>query len=75
MENGARDALIKAARASVELLPQQILARAQQLEHEGNFDAAAENYILYLNATPPLATPERTNAENFLFQQFNIRQK
>jgi hypothetical protein len=75
VENGARDALIKAARASVESLPQQILARAQQLEHEGNFDAAAENYILYLNATPTLSTPERTNAENFLFQRFNIRQK
>ncbi len=75
VENGARDALIKAASASVERLPQQILARAQQLEHEGNLDAAAENYILYLNATPPVSTPERTNAEDFLYQQFNIRQK
>ncbi|MGB9337572.1 MAG: hypothetical protein WCB14_21365 [Candidatus Acidiferrales bacterium] len=75
VENAARDALIKAARASVERLPQQILARAQQQEREGNFDAAAENYILYLNATPPLSTPERIKAESFLYQQFNIRQK
>jgi hypothetical protein len=75
VENNARDALIKAARASVELLPQQILARAQSQEREGNPDAAAENYILYLNSTPPLSTPERAKAESFLYQQFNIRQK
>jgi len=75
VENNARDALIKAARASVELLPQQILARAESQEREGNPDAAAENYILYLNSTPPLSTPERTKAESFLYQQFNVRQK
>jgi tetratricopeptide (TPR) repeat protein len=75
VENSTRDALIKAARASVQHLPEQILAHAQLLEREGNSDAAGENYILYLNSTPPLPTPERTQAELFLFQQFNIRQK
>lgn len=62
-------------RASVQHLPEQILAHAQLLEREGNPDAAAENYILYLNSTPSLPTPERTQAEAFLFQQFNIHQK
>jgi hypothetical protein len=75
VENGTRDSLIKAARASVQRLPEQILARAQSQEREGNPDAAAENYILYLNSTPTLSTPERTQAESFLYQQFNIRQK
>jgi hypothetical protein len=75
VENGARDSLIKAARASVQHLPEQILARAQSQDREGNPDAAAENYILYLNSTPPVSTPERIQAESFLSQQFNIRRK
>ena len=75
VENGTRDALIKAARASVQRLPEQILARAQSQEREGNPDAAAESYILYLNSTPSTSTPERIKAESFLYQQFNIRLK
>jgi hypothetical protein len=75
VENITRDSLIKAARASVQRLPEQILARAQSQEREGNPDAAAESYILYLNSTPPTSTPERTQAESFLYQQFNIRLK
>ena len=75
VENGTRDALIKAARASVQRLPEQIFAHAQLQDREGNPDAAAENYILYLNSTPPLSTPERIQAESFLSQQFNVRRK
>jgi hypothetical protein len=75
VENGARDSLIKSARASVQHLPEQILARAQSQDREGNPDAAAENYILYLNSTPPVSSPERIQAETFLSQQFNIRRK
>lgn len=75
VENNTRDALIKAARASVQHLPEQILAHAQLLEREGNPDAAAETYMLFLNSTPPLSTSERTRAELFLVQQFNIHQK
>jgi hypothetical protein len=75
VENGTRDALIKTARASVQRLPEQILAHAQLQEREGNPDAAAENYILYLNSTPPLSTPERIQAESFLSRQFDIRRK
>ena len=75
VENGTRDSLIKAARASVQRLPEQILAHAQLQEREGNPDAAAESFILYLNSTPPASTPERIQAESFLNQQFNIRLK
>jgi hypothetical protein len=75
VENGARDSLIKAARASVQHLPEQIFAHAQSQEHEGNPDAAAENYILYLNSTAPVSTPERGQAEAFLSSQFNVRRK
>jgi len=74
VENGTRDSLIKAARASVQRLPEQILAHAQSQERDGNPDAA-ENYILYLNSTPLVSTPERIRAEFFLNQQFNIRLK
>jgi tetratricopeptide (TPR) repeat protein len=73
VENGVRDALIKAARMSVQNLRDKIFAMAQLREKEGDFDAAGESYILYLNSTPPLPTPERIQGESFLSQRFNIR--
>ena len=75
VENSARDALIKEARESVQRLPQKIFERAQQKEREGDLDGAGENYILYLNSVPPNSMPERTQAEVFLLDQFNIRRK
>jgi hypothetical protein len=75
VENAARDALIKAARASVQQLPQKIFLTAQLKERDGDLDAAAENYILYLNSTPSGSSPQRIQAEIFLSQQFNIRRK
>lgn len=75
VENRARDALIKAARASVQKLPDKIFINAKLKEKDGDFDAAGEYYILYLNSIPAASSPNRIQAESFLFQQFNIRRK
>jgi len=56
-------------------LPQRIYDLARQKEREGDFDGAGENYILFLNSTSVASTPERSQAETFLLQEFNIRQK
>ena len=74
VEIEARDALIKAVVDKVQGLPQKILALARKRVQEGDLDAAAEKYILYLNSTPEGQTPERTEARKFLQEQFNFRQ-
>ena len=40
---------------------------------DGDVDGAAESFILYLNSTPPSATPDRLAAQQFLQQKFNIQ--
>ena len=74
VEIDARDALIKAVVAKVQGLPQKILALARKHAQEGDLDGASEKYILYLNSTPEGQTPERTEAQKFLQEQFHIRQ-
>jgi hypothetical protein len=73
VENDARDALIKAAKEGTAKLPEKILERARKRAEEGDLDGAAEAYILYLNSTPAVQSPERQQAERFLLEQYNIR--
>jgi hypothetical protein len=73
VENSTRDELIGAVRKSVAALPDKVLAQAKRQVQDGDVDGAAESYILYLNATPPSATPDRQAAQQFLQQQFNIQ--
>ena len=40
---------------------------------DGDNDAAAELYLLYLNSTPVASTPERTRVRKFLVDQFNFK--
>jgi hypothetical protein len=75
VEDSTRDELIVAARASVQRLPAKIFTDAQRDERDGDFDAAGENYILYLNSSSSAETSERAQAESFLFEHFNIRRK
>jgi len=74
VEIDARDALIHSVLEKVQGLPQKILGLARKHVQEGDMDAAAEKYILYLNSTAESQTPERTEARQFLQKQFNIRQ-
>jgi len=72
-ENKTRDELIDKAKAKIAELPAIVLARADRRAAESDYDGAAELYILYLNATPPADTPERTKAMSFLATQFNFK--
>ena len=71
-EYAARDALVKQAQQKVEGLPAIVLERADQKAAEGDIDGAGQFYILYLNSTPNVGTPERIKAKAFLLKQFNF---
>ncbi|HWX54808.1 MAG TPA: hypothetical protein VN176_09485 [Verrucomicrobiae bacterium] len=67
----ARDALIKAVREKVSHLPAKILQDARA-RAQSDPEAAAAQYILYLNATPDTPSPERDEAARFLHDHFNL---
>jgi hypothetical protein len=72
-EYKARDELIERAKTKVADLPGILLGSADRKAADGDNDAAAELYILYLNSTPVADTPERTKAKRFLADQFNFK--
>ncbi|HEV2324993.1 MAG TPA: hypothetical protein VGS10_13670 [Terracidiphilus sp.] len=72
-EYAARDLLVKEARAKVAALPQIVLDRADRKVLDGDYDGAAELYILYLNSTPEKQTGERAKAQQFLLTHFNFK--
>jgi hypothetical protein len=72
VEIQARDALISEVKQKVELLPSKILAQARKKQMDGDADGTAEAYILYLNSTPDVQTPEREEAKKYLREQFNM---
>ena len=73
VENGARDALIKAVKESVAGLPEKIFEQANKRAKDGDLDGGAESYILYLNSVAASQSTERQAAEHFLLDQYNIR--
>jgi hypothetical protein len=72
IEIDARGDLIKEVKEKVESLPSKILAQARKHFTDGDTDGSAEAYILYLNSTPDVQTPERDEAKKFLHDQFNM---
>jgi hypothetical protein len=72
LEIDSRKALVKAVRESAAELPSVLVQAAQTLAQQGDTDGAAELYVLYLNATPPGASPGRDEAVKFLRDQFDI---
>ena len=72
LEIDSRNALVKAVREKVTELPAEVLQAARTLEQQGDTDGAAELYVLYLNATPQVASPGRDEAVKFLRDQFNL---
>ena len=53
-------------------IPAQVLEQARAQASHGDAEAAAEKYVLYLNITPAQATPERSEAQQFLRKEFNV---
>lgn len=72
-EYAARDLLVNEARSKVASLPEIVLNRAERKDLDGDYDGAAELYLLYLNSTPDKQTPERAKAQQFLLTHFNFR--
>ncbi|HLJ30779.1 MAG TPA: hypothetical protein VKY85_29010 [Candidatus Angelobacter sp.] len=72
LEIQARDALVKSVREKVMVLPGRILQEARGRAGQGDVDGAAEEYILYLNATADDSSHEREEAAKFLHDHFNV---
>jgi len=72
-DDAARNDLVLSAHGKVHELPAKILAKASELASTEDFDAAGEQYILYLNCTAAGDTPERQEASKFLADRFNLR--
>ena len=72
VEIQARDALIKSLQERVSHLPERIIQEARRRAQANDLDGAAEEYILYLNATPNAATPEREEASRWLRERYNV---
>ena len=72
LEIEARDALVKSVREKASALPAKILQDARARAQRGDVDGAAEEYVLYLNATPSSPSAERDEAAKFLHDQFNV---
>jgi hypothetical protein len=72
VEIQARESLIKSLQDRVSHLPERILEEARKRSQANDLDGAAEQYILYLNATPNTATPERDEAAKWLREKFNV---
>lgn len=72
LEIVAREALVKAVREKASGLPAKILQEARSRVQHGDTDGAAEEYVLYLNATPQASSPDREEAGKFLHDQFNL---
>jgi len=71
LEIQTRDTLIKAVRDKAQGLPSRILAEARRRAQAGDFDGAAEEYILYSNAVTG-SSPDRQEATKFLQDHFNL---
>jgi hypothetical protein len=72
LEIESRSAVVKAVREKTMELPAAVLEAARALAQKGDTDGAGELYVLYLNSTPQIASPERDEAAKFLRDRFNL---
>jgi hypothetical protein len=72
LEIQARNELVKAVHEKAAALLPMILQEARGRAQRGDRDGAAEEYVLYLNATPSSASAERDEALKFLRDQFDL---
>ena len=71
-EHKAQPTLVDEVIRKVRGLPAKLLDDARARAAQNDLEGAAERYILYLNSTPPAASPERAEAVEFLQKKFNI---
>ena len=72
LEIETRNALVKAVREKASKLATTVFQEAHNRAQRGDVAGAAEEYVLYLNATPEASSPERDEAVKFLHDQFNL---
>lgn len=72
LEIQARDALVKSLREKALTLPAKILKEARSRAAQGDVDGAAEEYVVYLNATQDGQSQERQEAAKFLHEHYNV---
>lgn len=72
LETQARNTLIKTVHQKVVHLPEKILEEARKHARDNDLEGAAEKYVIYLNAAPDAASPERAEALRFLRANFNV---
>jgi hypothetical protein len=72
VEIQARDLLVKSVRDKVMALPAKVLEEARAKGQHNDADGAAEDYIVYLNATPNHSSAEREEAAKFLREHYNL---
>jgi hypothetical protein len=64
---------LKQAKEEIAGLPPLVLKAADNDAAEGDEEGAAEQYMLYLNATAGVETPERKRAQKFLQETYNFQ--
>lgn len=72
VEIQARDALVKSVREKALTLPVKVLKEARSRAAQGDVDGAAEEYVIYLNATQDPSSQERQEAAKFLHEHYNV---
>ncbi len=72
LEIEARNVMVKVVRERASELPADVLQQARIYAQRGDPDSAAEQYIMYLNSTPEISSPERDEAAKFLHDRFNL---
>jgi hypothetical protein len=72
LETETRNALVKAVREEASGLSTRIFEEAHNRVQRGDAAGAAEEYVLYLNATPETSSVQRVEAVKFLHDQFNL---
>ena len=72
LETQSRNALIKTIHQKFVHLPEKILEDARKHARDNDPERAAEEYVIYLNATPDATSPAREEALKFLRANFNV---
>jgi hypothetical protein len=72
LEIEARNVLIKQIHDRASELPGRVLQEARARAQRGDVDGAAEQYVMYLNATSDNPSAEREEAAKFLRERFNL---
>ena len=71
-ENQASEELLRKLIQRLNEVPQKVIEQARAYASNGDLEAAAEKYVLYLNTTAGKSNPERSEAQEFLRKEFDV---